>query len=153
MKSCRPLTQLSFQAHPAKIKWLCTFIFQWSTKLICLRLNVFNVCLRSQGGSEVDFLLFLIEESVSYQENFFRNEKIVFPANLKNTYNYIACANFDRDNTKINLNWNSCSFWYRDLKLGSYLLGTITKLLIVDLGPRSGNFEFWKFQICIFSQI
>ena len=61
------------------------------------------------GGSEVDFhfLLFLIEENVSYHE-IFRNEKISFLTKfitilkLKNTYNYIAGANLNRDSPKNN---------------------------------------------------
>ena len=46
---------------------------------------------------------------------------------------------------------SSNSFWDKCLKLVSYVLGTKTKLLIwpiFDLGLRSENFEFYKFQIC-----
>ena len=70
---------------------------------------------------------------MSATRNFFWIEKILFLAkvialsNLKNTYNYIAQANFNRDFPKII--FSSYNFLGNPLKLVNYVLGTKTKLL------------------------
>ena len=80
--------------------------------------------------------------------------------NLENTGYYSTHKNFKWDFPKmeffeISKSTSSYSFWDKCLKRGSCVLGTKTKFLIepiLDLGLRSENIEFWKFQICIFGQ-
>ena len=97
-------------------------------------------------------------ENGSYQE-LFRYEKILFLAkviefwNCENTYNYIACANFNHDFPKFFVkSLLFLQFLKYSLELGIHVLGTKTKLSMnqnLYLGLRSKNIEFWKSQICI----
>ena len=78
--------------------------------------------------------------------------KVIESLNRENTYNYIARTNLNRNFPKINFKIYILlySIWDKCLKLGSYVLGTKTKLLIepiFDLGLRSENIEFLKFYI------
>ena len=110
---------------------------------------------RSRGGlkSILTFLLFLIEGNGSYQELFiYRMKNILFLvkvialSNLKNTYNYIAHAKFNRDSRKLtSKSISSYIFYDKPLQLGSYVLWANIKLLsgqILDLGLRCENIEF-----------
>ena len=62
--------------------------------------------------------------------------------------------NFNRDSLQTNFkSISSYSFWDGGLKLGSYVLGTETKLSMdqmFDLDPMSENIEFKNFKISIF---
>ena len=64
---------------------------------------------------------------MSATRNFSQNGKILFLAkvislsNLKNTYNYIAYVNFNRDFPKINF---KMFLFLQILKLGNHFLGT-----------------------------
>ena len=103
---------------------------------------------------EVDFNFFLLLSSF---------------LNRENTYNYIVQrtpANFNRNSPKINpkilKSLFSYIFWDKCFKLGSYVLGTKTKLnewmnnILIssdrnfNLGLRSENVEFWKLPVPIF---
>ena len=82
------------------------------------------------------------------QKKLFLAEAIKF-WNPENTGNNSMCANFKRVFPKMDIFGFSKSisyrFWDKCLKLGSYVLGTKTKLLIepiFDLGLRSENIEF-----------
>ena len=73
---------------------------------VCIRLtNTATIlALRGQKVVLVRFLLFIVSNRRKCQlSGFFWHRKILFldkiktPSNLKNTYNYIASTNFDRD--------------------------------------------------------
>ena len=71
---------------------------------------------------------------------------------LKNTYNYIARANFNRDSPKIKFKiYLSYSSWGIDLRPGSYVLGTKTFDLVDHIFyfelTKNADLEFSKFDI------
>ena len=80
-------------------------------------IQLWNKEIKGTGGglrSVFTFWLFLMEDNLSYQELFseWKNVFIAF-SNLENTYNYIACANFNRvfqKNITRTRKYISCSF-------------------------------------------
>ena len=91
----------------------------------------------------MEWFLFFTFFGVS-NRNFFRNEKILFLAkiiaflNLKNTYNYIAHANFNRDSPKMIfkiyllsrfLRHNPYKITKHIITYPGYKLGILTKIL------------------------
>ena len=86
------------------------------------------------GGSYVDFhfLIFLIEENVSYQERFSEWKNIV-PSQSYCTFKSQKSIFY--------------KFWVRPLKLGNYVLGTKTKLLSEPIFNKASEVTIWIFEI------
>ena len=76
----------------------------------------------------------------------FSAKRLIFTFCCQNTYNKIACANFNRVSPKFIFKISSYSFEVEaSNSVGSYVLRTKTKLSIgqiFDLGLRNENIEF-----------
>ena len=108
--------------------------------------------------AKIKFFCCFWQRGVSASRSFLTDQKILLLAevikfwNPENTGNYSTRANFKRVFPKMDIFGISKSifsyiFWDKCLKLGSYVLGTKTKLSSdqnFDLGLKSENIEFWK---------
>ena len=80
------------------------------TKNLKISVLRYSLAFKGAGGSEFDFHFFIVSDRGECQlpGTFLQNEEILFLAkviaisNPKNTYNYIARVNFNRDSLKIN---------------------------------------------------
>ena len=102
-------------------------------------LKMFLLYFKGSGGMRSVFTFLSVSDKrrMAATENFFRMKKILFLAkvitfqNLENSYNYIACENFNRDSPNINFKIYNILLKFLRRRLET-CLGTKTKLLIVQ---------------------